>query len=82
MSTITLPAHVEGQHIVLDTLRELAPNTQVSVTISLTVDDEERADWARLGRKNLAAAYGDDEPEYTIDIVKEVNPDYWGRVSD
>ncbi len=78
MSNIALPAHFDGQQIVLDTPRELAPNTRLSITILPVEDDEDRSDWARLGRQNLAAAYGDDEPEYTIDMVKEVNPDYRG----
>ncbi len=78
MSNTALPAHFDGQQIVLGTPRELAPNTQVLITILSAEDEEDRADWARLGRQNLAAAYGDDEPEYTIDMVKEVNPDYRG----
>lgn len=78
MSNIVLPAHFDGQQIVLDTPCEIAPNTRLSITILPSEEDEDRADWARLGRQNLAAAYGDDEPEYTIDMVKEVNPDYRG----
>ena len=78
MTNITLPAHFDGQQIVLDTPYALAPNTLVSVIISLTEADEERADWARLGRKNLAAAYGDDEPEYTAADIKKWNPEYRG----
>ena len=32
----------------------------------------------RLPVRGLAAAYGDDEPEYTLDMLTEVNPDYAG----
>jgi len=78
MSNIALPAHFDGQQIVLDTPHEIAPNTQLLVTILLDEDDEERSDWARLGRQNLAAAYGDDEPEYTAADIKRWNPDYRG----
>ena len=31
-----------------------------------------------LGPRGLEAAYGDDEPEYTADMLIEVNPDYKG----
>ena len=78
MSTLTLPAHFDGQQIVLDTPYTLAPNTALSIVVSVTEEDEERADWARLGRKNLAAAYGDDEPEYTAADIKRWNPEYRG----
>ena len=32
----------------------------------------------RLPVRGLEAAYGDDEPEYTLDMLTEVNPDYAG----
>lgn len=79
MSTITQPAHVEGQQIVLDTPRELAPNTRLSVIILTDEEDEERADWLRLSMQTFAAGYDDDEPEYSLDSIKEWNPDYEGR---
>ncbi len=78
MNNIALPAHFDGQKIVLDTPRELAPNTRLSITILTVEDDEDRADWARLGRQNLAAAYGDDEPEYKAADIERWNPDYTG----
>lgn len=41
--------------------------------------DDERNDWLRLALQGLERAYGDNEPEYTSDIIKEPNPDYEGR---
>ena len=38
--------------------------------------DEEREDWTRLSLESLARAYGDDEPEYSLDLIKEANPAY------
>lgn len=32
----------------------------------------------RLSARGLGAAYGDDEPEYTLDMLTEINPDYAG----
>ena len=35
---------------------------------------EEREAWSALGRRQLATAYGDDEPEYTeADLKPELN---------
>ncbi len=79
MNAVVLPAHFDGQKIVLDEPYPLEPDTPLTVTIlSPQDDDDERADWARLGRHNLAAAYGDDEPEYTFADIKEWNPLYKG----
>jgi hypothetical protein len=37
---------------------------------------EEREDWVRLSLQSLERAYGDDEPEYSRDQIKEANPEY------
>jgi hypothetical protein len=31
---------------------------------------EERESWREFGRRQLARAYSDDEPEYTVDDIK------------
>ena len=36
----------------------------------------EREAWYNLSMQMLARAYGEDEPEYTTDMLKWVNPDY------
>lgn len=36
----------------------------------------EREVWSGLSMQMLARAYGEDEPEYTTDMLKWVNPDY------
>jgi hypothetical protein len=41
---------------------------------------EEREDWARFALECLARAYGDDEPEYSSDLIKEENPEYEGEL--
>ena len=39
----------------------------------------EREAWHRLSMQMLAQAYEKDEPEYTTDMLKWVNPDYEGK---
>ena len=39
----------------------------------------EREAWHRLSMQMLARAYGEDEPEYTTDMLRWVNSDYEGK---
>jgi predicted RNase H-like HicB family nuclease len=45
--------------------------------ISLNVDDEHK-DWLRISQSTLEKAYSSDEPMYSLDAIKEPNPDYEG----
>jgi len=38
--------------------------------------DEERAEWMRFALQNFERAYGDNEPEYTSDMIIKPNPYY------
>lgn len=77
MQTITLSAHYNGQQILLDEPYELAPDTRLMITV-LPKPLSERSEWLHFAAQNLAEAYDDDEPEYTLADVKEMNPDYDG----
>jgi hypothetical protein len=79
METVTLRAHFDGEQIRLDEPFNLEPNTELIVTVVPHASDEEREDWTRLALLSLARAYGDDEPEYSRDQIKEANADYAGR---
>ena len=77
MNAITLPAHFDGDKIVLDEPFDMEPNTRLIVTVLPEESSEsERVDWANLAMESLERAYGDDEPEYTLDMIKEFNPEY------
>ncbi len=79
METVNLRAHFDGKQILLDEPFELEPNTELMVTILPKSLDDEREDWARLALESLERAYGDHEPEYSLDLIKEANPEYEGR---
>ncbi|MHB0980484.1 MAG: hypothetical protein ACYC5Q_10535 [Thermoleophilia bacterium] len=71
MITLTLRAHYDGEHIVLDEPYDLPTNAPLAVTVLAPAPSEhdrerERASWAALSAQSLARAYGDDEPEYTV----------------
>ena len=72
MATLMLKAHFDGEQIRLDEPIEMAKNAKLIVIVpdpdaELTA---ERADWYRMGEEALARAYGDDEPEYTIEDAR------------
>ena len=79
MKPVALRAHFDGEHIQLDEPFELQPGTPVTVMVlHESSADSEHADWLRLSQQRLAEAYGDDEPEYPLSLLKEPNPDYEG----
>ena len=78
MDTISIPAHFDGERILLDEPVELEPNTRLIVTV-LPNHDAERESWLRLSGKRLEDAYSEDEEEYSLDLIKEANPKDEGR---
>ena len=78
MSPISIPAHFDGKQIVLDEPRNLEVNAKLIVTV-LPNHDSEREHWLNLSGDRLQQAYGDDEDEYSLDLVKDPNPDYERR---
>ena len=58
----------EGRRILLSQ----QPNAKFLVTV-LPEQDEEREEWLSLSAQRLAEAYGDDEPEYPISCIREMN---------
>jgi hypothetical protein len=75
MPSITLNAHFDGQQITLDEPFEIPSNAKLLVTV-LETPDLERDEWTGVSLRNLARAYSDDEPEYPVSALKEVNPEY------
>lgn len=75
MQTITLSARFDGQQILLDEPYALEPNATLMITI-LPKPLAEQEEWTRLAAQNLAQAYGDDEPEYSVADLKKRNPAY------
>lgn len=65
----TIPAHFDGQYILLDEAVELEPNTKLLVTV-LPKDADVDA-WRALSAKRLEDAYA--EEEEPLDLIKEPN---------
>ena len=46
------------------------------VKLLILLEENEQNDWYQFSAKGLSAAYGDDEPSYTLNMLQEPNPDY------
>ena len=79
MDTVTLRAHFDGKQILLDEPFELEPDAKLITAVLPKSLGEEREDWARLALESLERADGDDEAEYSLDLIKEANPEYEAR---
>lgn len=80
MPIISLHAHFDGKQICLDEPFDLKPNTKLIVTILPEQDSEDEHDsWLIMSGQKLIDAYGENEPEYSTDMLKEVNPYYETR---
>ena len=75
---VSIPAHFDGEQILLDEAVELERNARLIVTV-LPKENDERESWLRLSSAQLNAAYDGAGDEYPLDLVKEMNPDYEGR---
>lgn len=78
MENITLQAHYDGRQVLFDEPVELSPNTKLLVTVVQPSSSEE-VEWQSFSAQNLERAYGEDEPEYSLGLIKEWNPDYERR---
>jgi hypothetical protein len=78
MKSLSIPAHFDGTQILLDENIELEKNVRLLVTV-LPNQDEEYLAWLNLSRQGIANIDDSDEEEYSLDLIKEVNPEYEGR---
>lgn len=80
MPITTLPAYFDGNRICLDESFNMKPNTKLIVTILPRQNlDNEHEDWLFLSGQKLEDAYGENEPNYSTDLLKEVNLNYETR---
>ena len=80
MKSITLRDHFDGKRICPDEPLNIAPNTELVVTLVINDQtDEERNEWLMLSQSNLASAYSDIDADYSLSSVKVPNPEYEGR---
>jgi hypothetical protein len=66
------PTHLELAHPI-----QLPSGAKVLVAIRTPESiAEERQEWIKMSIQNLASAYGPNEPEYPLELIKTPNPDF------
>lgn len=70
-----IPAHFDGERILLDEPVELEPNAKLIIQVVPKTDPEREA-WLGLSKAGLEAAFANGEDEYPLELIKENNPDY------
>ncbi len=70
MPLISIPAHYDGSHVLLDEAINLPPNTRLIVTV-LDDSDPDRAAFLGMSSCALNAAYSDEEVEYTENDLRK-----------
>ncbi len=69
----------DGKIELLDSI-SIPEGTKVFIIpIYLETDTQERGNWEDFCLKNLNQCYGENEPEYTLESIKEYNPNYERR---
>lgn len=63
----------EKGELTIDNL-PIIKNQKVKLLILLEENDQN--EWYRFSVAGLSAAYGEDEPSYTLNMLNEPNPDY------
>lgn len=71
----SIPAHFDGERILLDEPIELEPNAKLIITV-LPKSDAEREAWLQLSKSKLEDLFANGEDEYSLDLVRETNPEY------
>lgn len=46
------------------------------VKLLILLEEDEQNDWYQFSGKGLSAAYSEEEPSYTLNMLQEPNPDY------
>ena len=46
------------------------------VKLLILIEEDEQSEWYQFSGKGLSAAHSENEPDYTLNMLKEPNPDY------
>ena len=67
---------IDSRHLKLKKPIKIAPGSTVMITIEPAEGVAEEQEWYVLSAQNLEEAYGEDEPDYSLEKIKVPNPEY------
>ena len=68
---------IDDRHIELSAPLGISPGSDVVVSITEPSEgDSDHESWSNASLTGLSAAYGESEPEYGPDLIREPNPEY------
>ncbi len=67
---------LDSHHLKLKKPINLAPGSMVMISIEPAEGVAEEQGWYILSSQSLEEAYGEDEPDYSLDMIKVPNPEY------
>ena len=68
---------IDATHLELFQPIQMPPHSRIVVAVMASGDIlDEREAWFKFAAEQFQAAYGENEPEYTLDMIREPNPEY------
>jgi hypothetical protein len=68
---------IDATHLELFRPIQIPPHSRIVVAVLASEDIlDEREAWFRFAAEQFQVAYGENEPEYTLDLIREPNPEY------
>lgn len=76
----TFLAVIKDSKIELINLVNLPEGTKLLVTpLPNNLDFDPAQEWVNISLSGLSQAYNENEPEYSLESIKELNPEYEGK---
>jgi len=67
---------IDSRHLELQHPIKIAPGSKVMINIEAGGSVAEESELYQLSAANFEAAYSNEEPDYSLEMIKEKNPDY------
>jgi hypothetical protein len=67
---------IDSHHLELKRPIKIAPGSTVMISIEPAEGVHEEQEWYLLSSQGLGGAYGEDEPDYSLESIKIPNPEY------